>query len=494
MLVKELKLRLYQQELLDKASKKSSLIVLPTGLGKTFIALGLSIIKHDLGKVVFMAPTRPLVEQHKKLFDEYTKFRTVTATGLVPPGKREKLYAKHDVVFCTPQTLENDVLSRRIDLRSVSLLVFDEAHRAVGDYAYVFIAQQYQRINPEGHVLAMTASPGRDAERISDVCTNLRVERVHVKSGDSASVLPYVKQKRITPVIVELPPSMKLIKRDFERVKGFMLESLKKHGLVSSARRVSKKDLLELQKHLMAIASSGEADFTIYSRIKEASAAFKALHALELLETKGVEPLRDYLKKLKREELRVKSSALLFRNVYFRNAYERAMETCEEHPKIRALKRIIRKEDLSKSRVIVFTQLRGVSKGLTKLLNKQKGVRAAEFIGQKEGVTQKKQLETLERFKEGEINVLVATQVIHEGIHVSDADVGVFFEPLPSAIQTIQRKGRIGRTRIGRIYVLMTKGCIDEKYYWASKRNEDKLRRNLEELSSTREQTRIVEF
>ena len=379
-------------------------------------------------------------------------------------------------------------------MNSVSLLVFDEAHRAVGDYAYVFVAKQYKRLNPQGHVLAMTASPGADTDKISEVCGNLGVRGVHVKNADSFAVKPYVKEKEVKLVTVELPQEMKLIKRDVERVKSLMLESLKKNKLVRSVTRVSKKELLGLQRQLSAIASSGEADYTVYARIKEASAAFKTLHALELLETKGVESLRNYLKKLRSEEKRVKSSAMLFRNVYFRNAYERAMVTRAEHPKIKALERIIRQQDLSKSRIIIFTQLRDLSKSLTKKLNKVRGVRAAEFVGQKEGMTQKKQLETLEEFKKGGLNVLVATQVIHEGIHVSDADVGVFFEPLPSAIQTIQRKGRIGRTRIGRVYVLITKGCLDEKYYWASRRNVDKKRKNLEKLSRNREQTEIYSF
>ncbi len=479
MLKKKLELRLYQEELLDKASKANSLIVLPTGLGKTFIALGLSVLK-DSGKTVFMAPTRPLVEQHKKLYDEFTDFRSVIATGLTPPSERKGMYENAQIIFCTPQTIENDILTGKFDLKQVSLIIFDEAHRAVGDYAYVFIAQQYKRLNPNGRILAMTASPGSDREQIESVCKNLGVKMIYSKNYDSPSVKPYINEKKVIPVVVELPEGMSEIKKELETVKKEILKELKSNGLIKSEKYCSKKDILVLQKNLWAAEVK---DSSVYSNIRDASAAFKILHALELVETKGVEPLRQYFSKMEKEKNRVRSSGVLFLNPNFRNAYFKALKTEEEHPKITELERIIKSQDLKKSKIIVFSNLRDVSKMIAKKLNKIKEVKASEFLGQKEGFTQKKQLETLERFKKGELNVLVATQVIHEGIHVSEADVGIFFEPLASAIQTIQRKGRIGRTGIGKIYVMMTKGCVDEKHYWASRWNEKKAGKTIDELS-----------
>ncbi|MBR9678950.1 MAG: DEAD/DEAH box helicase [Nanoarchaeota archaeon] len=492
MLKKKLELRLYQEELLDKALKNNSLIVVPTGLGKTFIALGLSIIKREIGKIVFMAPTRPLVEQHKKLFDEYANFKSVIVTGLIPPKERKKVYENANTIFCTPQTIENDVISGRINLKNVALMIFDEAHRAIGDYAYVFLAKQYSRLNPEGHILAMTASPGKDKERVKIVCENLNLKKIHVKSVDSLTVKPYVKEKKVIPLFVELPTEMKKIKHDLEQVKTLTLNTLKNKGLITNKSYVSKKKLLDLQKELRNISSTGNADYTTYSSIKEVSAAFKTLHALELIETKGVQPLVNYMKKIEKEKNKTKSSALLFNNPNFYDAYRKALETSEEHPKINVLTNLVKKQVLKKNKIIIFTKLRDNSKNISKKLNKIKNVKSEEFLGQKDGITQKKQLETLQKFKDGKINVLVATQVINEGLHVSDADVGIFFEPSPSAIQTIQRKGRIGRTRIGKIYVLITKGCLDEKYYWAGKQNEKKMKKTLSEMSETEKQTSLT--
>jgi ERCC4-type nuclease len=48
----------------------------------------------------------------------------------------------------------------------------------------------------------------------------------------------------------------------------------------------------------------------------------------------------------------------------------------------------------------------------------------------------------------------------------------VFFEPIPSEIRSIQRKGRTGRKHAGRVVILMAKGSKDEAYYWTSNRKE----------------------
>ena len=66
----------------------------------------------------------------------------VLFTGFVKPEKRAELWKKARIIVSTPQGMENDIITGRIKLEEVSLLVFDEGHRAVKDYAYVFIAKQ----------------------------------------------------------------------------------------------------------------------------------------------------------------------------------------------------------------------------------------------------------------------------------------------------------------------------------------------------------------
>ena len=130
--------------------------------------------------------------------------------------------------------------------------------------------------------------------------------------------------------------------------------------------------------------------------------------------------------------------------------------------------------------MIIFSQLRKTVEFLTEQINLHTQSTAKAFVGQKEGMTQKNQLETLEQFKDGEFNVLVATSVSEEGLHIENADIGIFFEPVPSALRTIQRRGRIGRVNIGKVYMLITKDTIDEKYYWVSYHKERRMKELLE--------------
>jgi len=172
--------------------------VLPTGLGKTIIALMLSIHSlKDSRKVLFLAPTKPLVEQHRMTFKEYFESEEnelLSVSGETSPDERKELYNKAVIIFATPQTIENDLLTRRLELNGVNLVIFDECHRGVGEYAYTFISKVYKQQNPKGKVLGLSASPGSNAEKIMEVCRNLNLNNVVNMDEDDEHVKPYVKE------------------------------------------------------------------------------------------------------------------------------------------------------------------------------------------------------------------------------------------------------------------------------------------------------------
>ena len=64
-------------------------------------------------------------------------------TGEIAPNKRKDIWKNSKIVVSTPQVIENDLLSNRLNLKDTSLIIFDEAHHAVGDYAYVFVSDMY---------------------------------------------------------------------------------------------------------------------------------------------------------------------------------------------------------------------------------------------------------------------------------------------------------------------------------------------------------------
>ncbi len=481
-LKKELKLRLYQQEILNTIVKGNTLVVIPTGLGKTIIALALSIIRKNRypeGKIIFLAPTKPLVEQHKELFEEYTMLKCITATGKTPPEERKKMYENLDVIFATPQTIQNDLITGGINFEDITLMIIDEAHRATADYSYNFVTEQYNKIAKNPHVLALTASPGHDMERIKEICKNLGIERIEIRSENDELVSPYVKEKKTIPVIVDLPEKMKEIQRHLIKTNKKIIEKMHNAG-ITQKKKLSKGEILKIQGELQKAIARREVDYKAYNAIKLLSASFKIIHALELFETESVESTKKYIRRIR--EQKTGGMKLLMGIPDFLFAIEKILNCSEEHPKYNELEGIIKKEMKEEKKIIIFTKLRETSKKITAIINKIENVNAASFVGQKEGMTQKKQLEILNEFKQGKYNILVATSIGEEGLHVENADIGIFFEPSASALRTIQRRGRIGRANIGKIYVMMTKGCIDEKYYWVSKYREKNMNKTLDDM------------
>ncbi|PVU89710.1 hypothetical protein BB561_005192 [Smittium simulii] len=180
-------IRSYQQLAIIKSLKENSLISLPTGLGKTYIA---TVVMANYarwfpdGICIFLAPSRPLVTQQAKacapalwvianqntpsseelksqkmesemnlsneqLFSSGYKFNLngkeistsliCEMNGTLKPSIRKEAWETAKFVFATPQTVQNDlktgVLSKDI-IQRITMLIVDEAHRTRGGYAF----------------------------------------------------------------------------------------------------------------------------------------------------------------------------------------------------------------------------------------------------------------------------------------------------------------------------------------------------------------------
>ncbi len=137
-------------------------------------------------------------------------------------------------------------------------------------------------------------------------------------------------------------------------------------------------------------------------------------------------------------------------------------------------------------KIIVFNQYRDNAADIVNKLNNINGVTAQLFIGQQKrgetGLSQKKQKEMLEKFRLGESNVLVATSVGEEGLDIPSVDLVIFYEPVPSAIRHIQRRGRTGRQEKGRVIILMTEDTRDVGYKWSAHHKQKRMYSNLNGL------------
>ena len=175
--IKNFKPRLYQETILNTCTNKNTLVVLPTGLGKTKIGILTAIARlnqYPDSKILFLTPTKPLANQIYNEFRESTNVSEITLfTGAVPPKKRKELYKTAKIIISTPQGIENDIINNSIDLKKISLLAIDEAHRTVKDYSYTWIAKQYNANARFGRIVGLTASPGSELGTINEVCKNL---------------------------------------------------------------------------------------------------------------------------------------------------------------------------------------------------------------------------------------------------------------------------------------------------------------------------------
>jgi len=496
--------RLYQESIFNTCTKHNTLVVLPTGVGKTAIFLMMAAYRLNMypkSKVLLLGPTRPLIDQYAQVFEKYfeiDKSKIAIFTGFVSPEKRAELWKTSQIIFSTPQGLENDILSNKIDISDISLLGFDESHRATGEYSYNFIAKQYMKKALHPRIVALTASPGTDAETINGVCENLFIEKIEVRNTTDEDVAPYVKDIEIKKVFVELPDEFLNVKKYLDACYRSKLKELDALGFTTSSVKYSKKNILGLQAAIHAKVAQGERDFETLRALSLSAEVIKIHHAIELIETQGAEPLKVYMDKLQMEAKAGKTKATinLVKDINFRSAYILAEKMVGkfEHPKFEELKSIITEElnpenpENSTKKIIVFSQYRDSGDKITKELMRL-GFKTKLFVGQAKkkdtGLTQKKQKEMIEQFSNSDFNVLVSSSVGEEGLDIPQVDLVIFYEPVPSAIRKIQRSGRTGRLEDGRIIMLITKDTVDEVYYHVARNKEKMMYKTINSMNNT---------
>lgn len=467
--------RSYQSDIAKSVLEKgSSLVVLPTGMGKTLLALLVAEKMLEKGRVLMLAPTKPLAAQHEKTVREWVDLREdqiLFISGQITAKKRIPLYkAEARFIISTPQTIANDIEKGRLEWKGFSLVIFDEVHRAIGKYAYTKVAKVADENNTM--VLGLTASPGGNKKKIQEILDALNIKNVEIRTSEDEDVKKYIKPLKIKWVEVQLTPNIRAIKKILEEMIKDRVQTLSKMGFRGGLS--TKKGMSELRAKILASNSSLK-----YSALSYHATLFSTLHMLELLETQGVQALRRFIKKV-RERQESKAQKRLLNDKRFKIVEEK-LKDCEEHPKLDKLMEILKKRPKDE-RFIVFSQYRDQVEVIEQALNAS-GFSSKKFMGKKDGVTQKAQAKTIEEFREGKFNILVATSIGEEGLDIPSVDTVIFYEPVPSEIRQIQRRGRAGRAKLGNMIGLIAKGTRDEAFYWSAKKKEHKMQKIVSVLS-----------
>ncbi|CCI11722.1 unnamed protein product [Albugo candida] len=305
-------IREYQVKIAEKAMYHNTLVSLPTGLGKTLIA---SVVMHNFyrwfpnGKVIFLAPTKPLVTQQIQACYEVTGLpldqtaeiqgnvpketptkplvtqqiqacyevtglpldQTAEIQGNVPKESRRKWWKQKRIFFCTPQSFTNDVREGIFkDAHQTVCLIIDEAHRARGNYAYCMAIQELKRSHrARGNyaycmaiqelkrctqwfrIVALSATPGSKVELIQEIITNLQISHIEARTMDDSDVKKYMFERREEIIKCPVSEEIKLIGNLIDRVLDKLLRRLGQYGVLQagSTEKWTQFSLLQARDH-----------------------------------------------------------------------------------------------------------------------------------------------------------------------------------------------------------------------------------------------------
>jgi Fanconi anemia group M protein len=483
----------YQRRFVERALEANTLAVLPTALGKTVIAelVAAELLHRYPGcRILFMAPTKPLALQHRESVLKHLKLRedeVAAVTG--ETAARASVWSNSKVRFmtATPQTVWNDYRNGLVRLEEFALLIFDECHRSRSRYAYTRLAEEYIRRCPYPLILALTASPGSEEDKVVEVVRNLWIEQVVWMSEEDEEVSKYIPGIKVGWVRVKLPAEYEMIRDEIKGMIESVISRLRESGLLRMPlEAVNRKVLVGLMNRIRAEIDSGVKGPNIHY-MTLLSAALSLYHAQELIESQHVYSLKHYLEEISRSELR--SHKTIASTPDFRNLVRMVSQCTVDHSKVEALASTLEAHFAEKpeDRVLVFANIRATAEVLVDRL-RDRGYRAALFIGRAEGkhgprMSQDEQMKTLRAFREGLYNVLVATSVGEEGLDIPECGLVVFYEPAVSGIRYIQRSGRTGRKLPGKAVILVTDKTVDEYYFREGYRRAKRMDKILQQAS-----------
>ncbi|XP_057851783.1 DEAD-box ATP-dependent RNA helicase FANCM [Cryptomeria japonica] len=475
-------LRDYQFLIVKTALFSNTLVSLPTGLGKTLIA---AVVMYNYfrwfpaGKIVFTAPSRPLVLQQIEACHNIVGIPqewTIDMTGQMNPAQRLGFWQSKRVFFVTPQVLEKDIQSGSCLVKELVCFVVDEAHRAMGNYAYCVVVREIMAVPVQLRILALTATPGSKQATIQMVIDNLQISTLEYRNENDPDVRKYVHNKNIDLITVAMGKESVNVSNLLLEVITPVVQKLCSLGVFYS------KDVTTLTPFEFLTARDkfrqSPPAFLAQPQYGEVEAYFGAaitlFHIYKLLFSHGIRPALEMLQ----QKLQQGSFArFIGRNetLWQVKAFmQQSVRHGAPNPKIVKMKEIImdhfHSKDAGNSRVIIFTNFRESVKDIMGCLaTLGHAVKAMEFIGQSsgkasKGQSQKVQQEVLQKFRAGGYNTIVATSIGEEGLDIMEVDLVICFDANVSPLRMIQRMGRTGRKRDGRVVILASEGSELQGY------------------------------
>lgn len=469
--------REYQVAMVKAALLRNTLVCLPTGLGKTLIAAVLMYNYYRWfpeGQIIFMAPTKPLVSQQVEACHSVVgipETETAELSGTTPSEVRRGIWQRKRVFYATPQTVENDLENNVLDAKRVVLVVVDEAHRAQKKHAYCVVVRSIARVQCHFRVLALSATPGTSLEGVQDVIDNLRVAHVEVRTEEDPDVAPHTHARLVEKVVCEQTSDLQRLSQLVCDMARPVLQRLENAGGLRSSDASVLTSFTVLQaRQNNAGRGANFTDFLLGQKLVAIHDALKnygpagAAHKVRALEAEAGKTLD----RLEAGETNVAHGDRVVAHFVAQDAAYAAARSAlanasTEHPKTAKLRSILfdhferSKAAGTSSRAMVFTGTRNSVSEIVAALKDCHSLRCVGFTGQG-GMKQREQKAVVARFQANEFNVLVATCVAEEGLDIGSVDLCVCYDIVGSPVRLVQRMGRTGRKRTGRVILLVAPG------------------------------------
>ncbi|KAJ6117880.1 hypothetical protein N7523_005778 [Penicillium sp. IBT 18751x] len=472
----------YQLEMLEASRQQNIIVAMDTGSGKTHIAV-LRIIDElegrDPGKLVwFLAPTVALcLQQHGVIKSMIPSAKTRVLTGLDNVDRWteqtiwDNVLKDIRVVVSTHAVLADALTHGFVCVSQLALIIFDEAHHCMRGHPANKIMQNHyhparSKFGPDAvpKILGLTASPivrssSRELQTIeanlNAVCKTPRIHRsellehVHRPQLQTISYLPHRTGEGLEGSRLLLPlrrcvesfdpqndPYTELLRQKPETRER--AEKALKSGKTFCSEQLTK--FLQTSYHIYEELGGWATDYFIRATVEQLRRTRDNDTSLSAV---------DYAEK-----------SLLLGLLLSLPVFEVPSDDIHLSPKLEALFAFLEKMDHPKFSGLLFAKRRSTVTILVCVLSVHPATRdrfrSASYVGwsnssRKEHLgdllTRDTQRDTLSEFRAGQKNLIVATDVLEEGLDVSTCSVVVCYDKPPNLKSFVQRRGRARHQR-----------------------------------------------
>lgn len=466
--------RTYQYDISQVCFKHNTLVCLPTGTGKTFIAAVVIMNFYrwfPKSLIIFCATTRALVEQQINACNKYTNIPesdTVVLVGSTNSELRKNIWDDYRVVYATPQTIENEIKKDKLNPSKIALIVFDEAHHAHGKHSYCNITRSIAERSSQFRVLGLSATPGSNIDSIQDIIYNLMISKIVYKDDTDQDIAQYQHKTDIEYITVKADGDDEDVTVYLNQCIQFLANPLQ------NAQIITTMDTNYLSRGAVFMAmnkykSQGTSQLNYHKNMSYLLLLLSLTAMKEKLQKYGASFLDKAIKEFEKKPATQERKILMSQPSYIQLSKKCQRMTNSSHPKLTKLQSILEEffANSSDSRCIIFASLRDVAKNIEQQIRTVKNVKCHVFTGKSstetdEGINEKEQQAIVNLFRKGNINTIIATCVAEEGLDIGEVDLIVCYDVQASALRTFQRIGRTGRKRAGRVIFLLSEG-VEER-------------------------------